>query len=146
MKSKKKIFLVLLIILFLFQSVEVHALDDVYEVYDAYSPEAKESFDNFNSALYFYNQVSGEYKNAVLKENENVIDMEYGIVEFKTNEGCTLETTYFSNYRNYEGSINGCYGIDGAYIARSSDFNNVYFIHIFPTFIINYMHKKKRYY
>ena len=127
MKSKKKIFLVLLVILFLFQSVEVHALDDVYEVYDASSPEVKESFDNFNSALYFYNQVSGEYKNAVLKENEHVIDMEYGIVEFKTNEGCTLETTYFSNYRNYEGSINGCYGIDGAYIARSSDFNNVYF-------------------
>ena len=53
--------------------------------------------------------------------------MEYGVVEFKTDNGCSYITSFRTDNDEYR-SINGCYGIDGEYITTTKN-GNVYFIY-----------------
>ena len=101
--------------------------EDEYKVVDDFTNEVIETFDSLSSANYFYNQNVDEYDNLVLYENDTVLRMEYGIVEFQTNDACTLNVGYRSTIRSDTTSINGCYGIDGVYIGQSN--NNVYFVY-----------------
>lgn len=101
--------------------------EDEYRVVDEATNEVIETFNSLNSANYFYNQNIDEYDNLVLYENDTVLKMEYGIVEFQTNDACTLNVGYRSTIRDDTTSINGCYGIDGVYIGQSND--NVYFVY-----------------
>ncbi len=101
--------------------------EDEYKVVDDSTGEIIETFQTYTSANSFYNQHIDEYDNLVLYENDTVLKMEYGIVEFKTNESCSLNVGYRSTIRNASSSINGCYGVDGAYIGQNG--NNVYFVY-----------------
>ena len=125
MNFKKKLLILLIVNFISLLNINICAETCIYEVYDAINPNEVEIFENYNSAYNFYNQMINEYENAVIKENDTVINMEYGIVEFIINEGCTLEINYHSISRNYEGSINACYGIDAAFI--NIDHNYIYF-------------------
>ena len=122
-----KILLVSLFLIILFPN-QVLGQDDVYRVFDAKNEEIYEEFDNLRNANSFYNEVLEQYDNAVLIENDKVLKMEYGIVKFNTSSKCDLSIDYFSTSQNDYASINGCYGIDSAYIDTSNSFNEITFI------------------
>lgn len=52
--------------------------------------------------------------NLVLRKQSTVLDMKYGVVLFKKSETCDYNVTYQT--AQGDGYVNGCYGIDGAYI------------------------------
>lgn len=113
-----KTFITLLIVCFM-MCITVYADNDFYYVYDSES-SFKESFDNYNSALNFYNEHLDEYKNLVLSKNDEVIKMEYGVVSFNS-EACSVDTKYYSLNRKEYDYINGCYGNDGLFIEENDD-------------------------
>lgn len=101
--------------------------ENKYKIYDAYNKIVIDTFDNYNQALNFYNNNLDKYENLVLYEDDIVLLMEYGIVEFKTNDECNLNVGYRSLVRNKTTSINGCYGIDALYLGK--DGNDIYFLY-----------------
>ena len=100
----------------------ISAEDDTYLIYDANS-EYSESFSNYDEARNFYNKHTDEYDNLILKYNDDVLDMEYGIVEFIGDDGVV---EYYSKKRQKNDYLCGRYGIDGAYLYSKND--NVYFV------------------
>ncbi|MBQ1507799.1 MAG: glucosaminidase domain-containing protein, partial [Erysipelotrichaceae bacterium] len=108
-------------------TVSLQAEEEEYIVYDAVSPETSEVFSTYREANLYYQRAVSEYGNAVLKNGDTVVKMEYGIVEFRVNSGCSLVVDYTSLYRGEEGEINGCYGIDALYGSTSYDGNTVTF-------------------
>ena len=122
-----KSFLVSLILCLLF-NVNVFSVNE-YEVADVSSGNKKiiESFSDYDSANKYYLEHLDDYDNLVLYQNDVVLKMEYGIVEFISNDSCTLNIGYNSLRRNDTSSINACYAIDGAYLYSSDDSTIVYF-------------------
>ncbi len=103
---------------------DVRAEDDFYYVYDAKSGTG-ESFSGYDDAQRYYDEHLDEYDNLVLAHGNETIAMEYGIVEFRNNNACSLISSYYSLNRKENDAFNSCYARDGAYI--SSDDKNVYF-------------------
>ena len=130
MKIRRSVFLIWLSVLLLaVNAFPVHAEDEEkYYVYDAAGNAAKEEFPDFKSADRFYSSVLEEYGNAILLRNEDVLKMEYGIVEWKRNDACNLLISYESLLQGEEGTINGCYAADAAYTGSSRDGSTVYFV------------------
>lgn len=89
--------------------------------------EIIEYYDDYTSANYSYSILLNDYDNLVLYENDKVIKMEYGVVEFASNDACSLNIEYRSQIRNSSTSINACYGIDAAYLNASNDGKYIYF-------------------
>lgn len=110
-------------------NISIKADDDIYEVADVSSgkKEVIDTFSSYNSANSFYRNNVDEYDNLVLYENDKVMKMEYGVVEFVTDDTCSLNIEYRSTIKNTSSSINGCYGKDGAYLYTSNNGNTVYF-------------------
>ena len=107
--------------------VKAEEAEENYKVYDAAGEAEAESFADYYSALRFYNSVISDYGNAVLKENDDVLRMEYGVVELKRDDACSLRLDYESSARGETGHLNGCYGIDALYLSSSRDASVVYF-------------------
>ena len=110
----------------------IHAEDPViYRLADATGEGyhyLEDEFDSFGQAQRFFNRHRDEYDNLVLLENDEVILMEYGIVEFKVNEGCTLNLNYHNVQTDKDNSLNGCYGVEAAYLDSSKNSNRVHFM------------------
>lgn len=124
-----KLFHIFLIVLTLLSSsfIPVYADDEVFAVYDV-DNTFKEEFDNYNEAYRYYQNHLDEYQNLILCRDDKVIHMEYGIVEFLSNEACDLNIDYYSTLKKEDDLINGCLGIDGAYLETSSNGSRVYFV------------------
>ena len=118
----------LLLIVYLSSSVRIYADEDFYYVYDASTNTKLEDFTDYYEANDYYNQNIDEYQNLTLSHNDVVIQMEYGIVEFKTNQGCSLNLNYHSISKNEEDYLNGCLGIDALYLSTDYLNNRVYFL------------------
>ena len=118
-----------LIVLIIFNSLllPVKADEELFIVKDSKSG-LKETFETYNEAINYYEDNLEEYDNLLLYENERLISMEYGIVEFDTDEACKLEVEYYSQSKDEEDLLNGCYGIDAAYLETDIKKNRVYFI------------------
>lgn len=68
----------------------------------------------------------GEFNPAVLDEQENIIAIKYGIVNFRT-KTCGENTSYKNDYNQRKGYTNGCYGADGAYLETDDKAKQVKF-------------------
>lgn len=99
--------------------VPVAADENVYVVQDSNSGFS-ETFETYYEANSFYIDNLDNYDNLVLIENDKVIDMEYGIVEF------TNLVEYYSIDRNEKDYLSGVFGVDGVYLYTKQD--NVYFM------------------
>ncbi len=117
----------LVILLQVISPLQLQAEEGIYHVCDAKSG-LNESFESYSEAYRFYVENTEAYDELVLKENDRVIMMEYGIVEFITDSACSLNHEYRSLSRNETDYINGCYGIDAAYIDTSADGEKVTFM------------------
>ena len=114
-----KILLSCLLSLSLF--VPIYADDYAYEIKDTNSGFSI-GFETFEEANKFYGENKDEYDNLVLYEDNNVINMEYGIVEFVGENGIV---SYRSTLKDGIDYISGSYGADGAFLYI--DGNKVYF-------------------
>ncbi len=83
--------------------------------------------DRYEEAYRFYVGHLEEFPNLLLKENGKVVQMEYGIVEFPSDKGCSINTGYHSTIREEDDYLNGCYAADAVYLYSSQDGNKVYF-------------------
>lgn len=115
-----KLLLIFLIPLTLF--VPIYGEEDTYKVVDNNSGFVQE-YDDYDDALSFFNKNIDEYDNLLLYENDRLINMEYGIVEFVEDA-----SEYYSILRNTKDYINGAYGIDGAYLYTGKNGKQVYFM------------------
>ncbi|MDO4500451.1 MAG: bacterial Ig-like domain-containing protein [Erysipelotrichaceae bacterium] len=110
-------------------SAKVSADEIKYSVADVSSGENNvlESFATFTAANNYFRRHVNEYDNLVIYYGEQVVKMEYGVVEFKTNDACTLKTEYRSTISKNNSTINGCYGRDAAYLYTDTANETVYF-------------------
>ena len=113
-------------VLLMLGSFPVCAEGETYTVYDR-SAGLNEEFSSYDSAYRFYQDNREGYDNLILKENDRVLFMEYGIVEFKTGEACEITVNYHSEVRDSEDYLNGCYGIDAAYLSTDRNGRTVTF-------------------
>ena len=130
MKSFRKIllFVLTLVMAVMYSGIRVKA-EAAYSVADVSggSVDTLAEFDNYYYANNYYYVVADEYDDLVLYEGDRVLKMEYGIVEFLTDENCTMNIEYRSAINNIDSSINGCYGKDAAYLYTDVSTDTVYF-------------------
>ena len=126
MKHLHSFFVALICILCMFDSVPVYA-EEQYRVTDKNSG-LDESFSSYSRAYGFYQENLDQYDNLILMDGERVIHMEYGFVEFITDEACSLGIDYYSESKDSVDYLNGCYGADAAYLETGSDGKRVYFL------------------
>lgn len=107
-------------------TISVYGEDDYYVINDG-DDKRIESFDSYSLALSFYIEHIDEYDNLLLYNGETLLKMEYGVVEFKSNDTCSLNIEYTSRDRKSTSSINACYMKDGAYLYSNNDSSRVYF-------------------
>lgn len=125
-----KIFKILLVFFVLLTTfVKVKAEEDIYQL--VAFEKGKEVILKKSSSLsdidYDYDDNSGKYQNIAIKKGDEYLKTKYGIVQFNVNDGCTYNTEYINIDSKEDGYLNGCYGIDGAYIETDSNFKNVTF-------------------
>ena len=101
--------------------------EDLFVVKDKES-DLEETFETYSEAADFYEKNLEEYSNLLLYENDRLIMMEYGVVQFNSDEACQLEIGYYSQTKNEDDLLNGCYGIDGAYLSTDYRRDRVYFM------------------
>lgn len=125
MHKSCKAFSFVLILLIVVSNFSYVYGEDKYEVADAASGKLEiiETYEDYKTANLFYNDSLEEYDNLVLIENNKIIKMEYGIVEF-VSDSCEYNNEYTSNAYGYA-YTNNCYAKDGAYLSSSN--NEVYF-------------------
>ena len=116
-----RLLLVLLVSLSLY--TPVYGEEENYKVVDSISG-LTENFAFYNEAYYFYMNNLDNYDNLLLYENDKVIFMEYGVVEF-VGENNILD--YYSSDRETTDYLCSTYGADGAYLNTSDDGQRVYF-------------------
>ena len=117
--------LAVICIIFLSGLCPVYAEEETYQVID--QGEILLHSADYEEAYRFYHEHLDEYDNLLLMKNKQVLQMEYGIVEFKSDQGCELITEYHSVVRDADDSFNACYGTDAAYLYSSRDSSQVYF-------------------
>ena len=103
------------------------AQEDLFFVYDINSG-FRQGFEDYDEAYSFYRDNLEEYDDLILSEKDDVIMMEYGIVEFESNGACDLILDYHSLSKDRDEMLNGCYGIDATYISTSSDGKEIEFL------------------
>lgn len=84
-----------------------------------------EEFDNYSLANNFFNKHKDEYDNLVILVNDEVINMEYGIVKFISDDNNS--DINYKSLINGNSSINKNYAADAAYINTSNDLETVTF-------------------
>ncbi len=116
----KKFLLCLILSLLTLNYSSIFAEDDFYYVSD--NNELIQEFESSSETISFFNEFKDEYNNLIIKHNDEVIEMEYGIVEFNAELDYIK---YHSLSRNEDDYICATYGIDAAYLY--SEDNKIYF-------------------
>lgn len=65
-------------------------------------------------------------ENAAILANDEIIDIRYGIVNFRT-KACRENTSFITDQTNQINYTNGCYGADALFLGRSNDLKKVKF-------------------
>ncbi|MBO5526874.1 MAG: hypothetical protein J5946_02395, partial [Erysipelotrichaceae bacterium] len=88
---------------------------ETYTLYDAGSGY-EEKTQSEEDAFALFEENAANYDNLVLKREDTIIKMEYGIIAFQSDSACSLLIEYDSLKKDEKDYINGCYGIDALYL------------------------------
>ena len=88
---------------------------ETYTLYDAGSGY-EEKTQSEEDAFALFEENVADYDNLVLKREDTIIKMEYGIIAFQSDSACSLLIEYDSLKKDEKDYINGCYGIDALYL------------------------------
>lgn len=109
--------------------IQIYANDNQYEIVVFENGQSKilETFTNRYDANSYYTRNLEKYPDISIRQNNKYLKTKYGIVKFNVNKGCTHNIEYTQLSNKETGYLNGCYGIDGAYLDTSSSFKTVTF-------------------
>ncbi len=127
----KTLLSVLFSTIFILNSINiVKAEEDIYTLYDINQDVIIEQSSSFNEIeTSFNNYVVDENLDLIVKENEKIILMEYGVVSFPTGDGTCTVNYEFTNLKTSQGAyVNGCYGNDALYLNTTSNGTRVEFL------------------
>lgn len=96
---------------------QAKALENEY-ILAAVSGEGYQQIATYSSlanANYNFIKEKDNYDNLVIMQGNTILKMNSGIVEFKTNNACTLKLE-FKKTNGEIANINGCYGVDALYL------------------------------
>ena len=113
----------LLVFFTFFGFIGIAAQEEVYELVDYSSSPAQKIYSSayYDEAYYQYMANVDDYQNLVLLYNDEVLQMEYGIVEFKSGNSCSLNIEYTTSNKDEVKSLNACYAVDAAYLGQSGN-------------------------
>ena len=98
--------------------------DGMFHVVDYGESEAEAgAFETWQEALDAYNAALNDYNNLAIVHDGKVMQAEYGIALFSIDDACDYSVTLHSDPDDTEFSVNGCYGIDAAFLTTSDDGN-----------------------
>lgn len=113
--------LIMILCLFLCTLTAVNGNEDSFYVEEIKTDGSTEILDQANSytvAKASYDAHVGNVNNIQIRQGETIWKIKYGIVLFQTSKTCDYNVTYLSDSGN--GYINGCYGIDAAYVGSTT--------------------------
>ena len=91
--------------------------DGLFHLVDFETNEILEgSYGTFREAKTVYNNIKEDYVNLGIVKDAVTYEAEYALALFKVNDACDFEITYTNTSDGTEGAINGCYGVDAAYL------------------------------
>ncbi len=117
MKKLQRFFLWLIALSILIMPFKVMGEEEpeTYTLYDAGSG-FEEKTQSEEDAFALFEENAANYDNLVLKREDTIIKMEYGIIAFQSDSACSLLIEYDSLKKDEKDYINGCYGIDALYL------------------------------
>lgn len=118
----RRLLLCLILSLLSVNYIPVYSEDELYYV-TCHDAAINEQFNSYSRAISYYNDNKDNFDNLVLKKNDEVLEMEYGIVKFNV---AVDYIKYHSIVREEDDYLCASYGIDGAYLYRNN--NRVYFM------------------
>lgn len=86
-----------------------------------------ESYETFREAKTVYNDVKDGYVNLAIVKDGVTYEAEYALAIFKVNNACDFEVSYANTSDGTNGTVNGCYGVDAAYLYTDDEGENVTF-------------------
>lgn len=120
MKIFHRFFLWAFVLCLLTEPLTLYAQDTSYTLSDS-SDGYYEGFSTYEEAYEGFELHKDEHENLLLKEDDKVLAMEYGIVEFRSDESCSLILEYDSLTKDETDYLSGCYGIDALYLGTDRD-------------------------
>lgn len=130
----KKIWICLIAILLFVSPLQVNAqtINDL-EYADDYSIVAIEgdmntvlfSAKTYKNAEVIYNREVNNYNNLAIVYQGKVLKVEYGIVQINSTSSCDYNVEFKNSIDNGSNYVNGCYGIDAAYLNTNAAGNKV---------------------
>lgn len=96
-----------------------------YDVIDLTNNEVIGSFDSGKKASAFFAKKSSSFDNLIIKYNDKVLKASYGIVKVNSNDACDVNVEFRNVVDNGSNYINGCYGVDGAYLDTNDSLTTV---------------------
>ena len=92
-------------------------MDGLFHLVDFESQEILEgSYGTFRDAKSVYNNIKEDYVNLGIVKDGVTYEAEYALSLFQVNDACDFEITYTNTSDGTEGTLNGCYGVDAAYL------------------------------
>lgn len=80
---------------------------------------------SYKEALQRYEEHENQVSNLLIKDQDYIWKVKYGIALFDKSEACDVNVNYTSNGNS--GYTNGCYGVDAAYLATGDNQNTIDF-------------------
>ena len=75
-----------------------------------------EGYETFREAKAVYNNVKDKFVNLAIVKDGVTYEAEYALAIFSVNDACDFEVGYTNVSDGTEGAVNGCYGVDAAYL------------------------------
>ena len=85
------------------------------------------AYDSFRTAKGVYNNIKEDYVNLGIVKDGITYEAEYALALFHVNDACDFEVTYTNTSDGTEGNVNGCYGVDAAYLYTDDEGQKVTF-------------------
>ncbi len=115
-----------------FNITQVNALsfysDDLYYLVDFSTDQELDSYSSYSEAVRQFSLEEENYENLGIMQNGVTLKAERAIVILATDEACEYEVATVDSYTGEDGSLNGCYGIDAAYLDTNSDGTEVEYL------------------
>ncbi len=126
---KKIVVIVCLCVLCFLEGIALHAEEEIYTIYDYETDTAVlDTYSSFHDAYEAFQEHKEEYGNLAIQYEERVLAAENAIVTFHTDDACEYRISYKQSSDGKTGYLNGCYGIDGAYVDTDEDGERVTFL------------------
>ncbi|NCB33997.1 MAG: hypothetical protein EOM64_09015 [Erysipelotrichia bacterium] len=102
--------------------------DNLFHLVDFAGGSEISSFETYAEAANEFETVKEDYDNTGIVLNQKVLLAEYATAIIRSTDACEVNVTYTEDISGEQGYINGCYGIDAAYLTTDSNASKAEFM------------------